>query len=49
MIDRAAVVGTELKIVSPNEEWLKINYPMDGWVASKYNNQVLVNVVEVSS
>ena len=43
------VVGTELKVVSPNEEWLKINYPMDGWVASKYNNQVLVNVVEVSS
>jgi hypothetical protein len=36
------VVGTELNVISPEEEWLKINYPLDGWVATKYNNQVLV-------
>jgi hypothetical protein len=41
------VRGTELNVISPSEEWLKINYPTDGWVASKYNNQDLVIVKEV--
>ena len=38
------VVGTELTEVSPTEEWLKINYPMDGWIATKYNGQELVTI-----
>lgn len=38
------VVGTEQVIVSPSEEWLKINYPQDGWIATKYNGQELVTV-----
>lgn len=36
--------ATELKVISPAEEWLKISYPMDGWVAAKYNNEVSVSV-----
>ena len=38
------VVGTELKEVSDEEAWLKINYPVDGWIATKYRNQDLVIV-----
>jgi hypothetical protein len=34
-------------VVSPSEEWLKINYPIDGWVAAKYGNQVLVAVEKI--
>lgn len=41
------VVGTELKVVSAGEEWLKINYPADGWVAAKFNGEVLVTVVPI--
>ncbi len=41
------VIGTELKTVSTNEEWLKINYPADGWVATKYDGEVLVLVETV--
>ena len=41
------VVGTELNEVSATETWLKITYPMDGWVASKYNGQDLVTVQEM--
>jgi len=36
------VVGTELRVVSPQEEWIKINYPLDGWIATKFNSQELV-------
>ena len=38
------VRGTELDVISPSEEWLKINYPIDGWIATKYKNQELVAV-----
>ena len=38
------VVGTELMEISSAEVWLKINYPVDGWVATKYKNQDLVVV-----
>ena len=38
------VIGTELNTISPSEEWLKINYPVNGWIATKYNNQELVVV-----
>ena len=41
------VVGTELTEISSEEEWLKINYPMDGWIATKYNGQELVLVEAV--
>lgn len=40
------VRGTALNVVSSEEEWLKINYPIDGWVATKYRSQNLV-VVEI--
>ncbi len=43
----AEVRGVELKEVSPTETWLKITYPLDGWVAVKYNNQELVRVEEI--
>lgn len=41
------VVGTEQVVISPSEEWLKINYPQDGWVATKYNGRDLVTVESV--
>ena len=36
------VIGTELVTISPSEEWLKIHYPIDGWIASKHNGEELV-------
>lgn len=41
------VRGVELNVVSPAETWLKITYPVDGWVAVKHNNQELVRVEEI--
>jgi len=41
------VRGTELTVVSPSETWLKITYPVDGWVAVKHNNRELVRVEEI--
>ncbi|GAB4504899.1 MAG: hypothetical protein Fur0043_18940 [Anaerolineales bacterium] len=43
----AEVRGTELNEVSSAETWLKITYPVDGWVAAKYNNRDLVRVEEI--
>lgn len=36
-----------MNVISPEEEWLRINYPLDGWVATKYNNQVLVLIEDL--
>ena len=41
------VVGTKLDVISPTEEWLNINYPLDGWIATKFNNQQLVTVEDL--